>query len=33
MKPAMQTKIEYDVRTADGANRKGAVYTTIREWK
>jgi hypothetical protein len=33
MKLAMQTKIEYDVKAADGTSRKGAVYTTIREWK
>jgi hypothetical protein len=33
MRPAMQTKIEYDLRAADGSPHKGAVYTTIREWK
>ena len=33
MRPAMQTKIEYDLRAADGSAHKGAVYTTIREWK
>jgi type 1 glutamine amidotransferase len=33
MRAAMHTKIEYDVRTATGAPLKGAVYTTIREWK
>jgi hypothetical protein len=33
MRPAMQTKIEYDLKAADGSPRKGAVYTTIREWK
>jgi hypothetical protein len=29
-RPAMMTKIEYDVRSTDGAKRAGAVYTTIR---
>ena len=33
MRPAMQTKIEYDLKAADGSPRKGAVYATIREWK
>jgi hypothetical protein len=33
MRLAMQTKIEYDVKAADGSPQKGAVYTTIREWK
>lgn len=33
MRVAMQTKIEYDVRSAAGAKLAGAVYTTIREWK
>src|SRR5262249_52662602 len=33
MRAAMQTKIEYDLKTADGGQLKGAVYTTIREWK
>jgi hypothetical protein len=33
MRPAMQTKIEYDVKAADGSPHKGAVYATIREWK
>ena len=33
MRPAMQTKIEYDLKAADGSAHKGAVYTTIREWK
>jgi hypothetical protein len=33
MRSAMQTKIEFDVKAADGSPHKGAVYTTIREWK
>jgi hypothetical protein len=33
MRPAMQTKVEYEVKAADGSPHKGAVYTTIREWK
>jgi type 1 glutamine amidotransferase len=33
MRPAMHTKVEYDLRSAAGATLAGAVYTTIREWK
>jgi hypothetical protein len=33
MRAAMHTKVEYDVRTAGEVPLKGAVYTTIREWK
>jgi hypothetical protein len=33
MRPAMQTKIEYDLKAADGTTHTGAVYATIREWK
>jgi len=33
MRPAMHTKIEYDLKSASGGPLKGAVYTTIREWK
>jgi hypothetical protein len=33
MRPAMHTKVEYDLRSASAAKLAGAVYTTIREWK
>lgn len=33
MRAAMHMKVEYDVRSASGTPLKGAVYTTIREWK
>jgi hypothetical protein len=33
MRPAMHTKVEYDLRSATVAKLAGAVYTTIREWK